>query len=77
MSRFAVSRRVDVLAASEHESVDRLENRGGGVRVGEWGDDEWYEPCTLQGVHVGGGEPNTPGIAIQADASGYSNCAGF
>jgi hypothetical protein len=71
-----VASRIDVFAASQHEARDGIENRRRGVSVREWGDDQWYEPCTFQGSHVSGGQPDTTGIAIGANASGNSNCAG-
>jgi hypothetical protein len=55
MTFFAVARRINVAAASKYEAVDGVEYRPGRISVGKRWYDEWYEPCTLEGVHVSGG----------------------
>ena len=74
---FSVTRRIDVLTASENQAGDGIEHCSRGAIAGERRNDEWYEPCTFEGGHVGGGKANTTGIAIRANASGNSNCAGW
>ena len=74
---FAVTRRIDVLTAGEHETTYGIEDGRSRVSAREWRNDEWYKPCSFEGGHVGGGKPDTTGIPIEADASGNSNCAGW
>jgi hypothetical protein len=42
--------------------------------IGQGGDDQWYEPCTLQRVHVGSGEADPAAIIILP--RGGSHCDG-
>ena len=74
---FAVASWIDVFAASENEAGDGIENGRCCVDVRKRRNYEWYEPCIFQGSHVGGGQPDTISIAIGANASGNSNCAGW
>src|SRR3954469_11001239 len=69
--------RIHILAAGQYETRYRLQNRHGCVSARKWGNDEWYEACSFKGRHVSGGKPDTTGIAIWANASGNSNCAGW
>jgi hypothetical protein len=74
---FPVASGIDVLTAGEHETGNRIEHRGRCRGTRQWRNDEWYEPCVFEGCYVSGGKPDTTGIAIGADASGNSNCAGW
>jgi hypothetical protein len=68
---------IDILATGEHETGNGVENRCGRFFIRQWRNDQWYEPCVFKGGYVSGGKPDTTGIAIGADASGNSNCAGW
>ena len=48
----AIERRIDIFAACKKHSIDALENGANLLRTGEWRNDDWYEPCTLEGSHV-------------------------
>jgi len=71
-----ITRGIDIFSARQHQTGDRIENRRGRLGAGERGNDKWYKPCSFKGSHVSGGEPDTTGIAVWADPSGNSNCAG-
>ena len=55
MAFFTVESGIDVSTARKHETRDRIENRGRGIRAGKWRNDEWYEPCTFEGGYIGDG----------------------
>ena len=74
---FAVARGIDVFTSGQYETRDRFENGRGSAGARQRGDDEWYEACTFESTHVSGGKSDTAGIAIGANASGNSNCAGW
>jgi hypothetical protein len=73
---FPVTRGIDVFTASQHQAGDGIEDCRRRVCAGEGWNYQWYEPCTFQGRNVSGGQPDSTGIAIGANASGNSNCAG-
>ena len=76
MALFSVTCWIDIFTAGQNQARDGIEDRGGSAVAFERWHDEWYEPCIFKGSYVGGGEPDTTGIAFLADASGNSNCAG-
>src|SRR6266516_5143683 len=68
----SVARGVDVFSTGKDEPGDGIENCCRRVSAREWRNYQWYEPCIFEGGHVSGGQPDTTGIAIWADASGNS-----
>jgi hypothetical protein len=77
VSLFSVTRWIDIFTAGQNQAGYGIEDRGGGATALERRHNEWYEPCVFKGSYVGGGKPDTTGIAFLADASGNSNCAGW
>ena len=77
MALFSVARWIDIFTAGQNQTRDGIEHCGSSAIARERGDDQWYEACIFEGSYVGGGKPDTTGIAFPADASGNSNSAGW